>query len=378
MEHYKYNCTLKTVTPIFIGAGSEYNYSPNEYIQRKARLKGKDTVVNIIKRIDISKYYKSLPDDKKDDFLADVSEPDFSLDDIKDKNVGKYTNYMSISNCVNKPRTIMEHVKTLNKLYIPGSSIKGALETALLYDNTTTRNIKKISIRRNKKGNYFLNNRDYNNFINNYFSADNARNKAQSNIMKYLQITDTNTINTRPYIYDTKTIEATSNHNYTYHKRHGNIVYGFYETVKPNKELQCDFITRTDDKILEKLNLTGKKELLNIEYIKEALYNFSQDYIEYEIEFTKKYNMDFLTKFYKELSKTNSIDKPLIKIGAGSGLMQTTINMKIKKEDPVLFEKIRQINRRSYPYEYPKSRKITCKTQRPLGWIQTSFKEEGK
>lgn len=370
MEHHKYNCTLKTITPIFIGAGSEYNYSPNEYIQRKTK-KG----INIIKRIDISKYYKSLTDDKKDEFLVDISEQNFNLDNLDDKNIGKYTYYTSISNCVNKPRTIMEHIKTLNKLYIPGSSIKGALETAILYDNITGRDIKKISIRKNRKGRYFLNNRDYNNFINNYFSADNAHNKAQSNIMKYLQITDTNTVKI-PFVYDIETIQATSNFNYNYHKKNRSIVYSYYETIGPKFELHSKFITHTDERILSKQNLTSKKELLDIEYIKEALYNFTQDYIEYEIEFTKNYNMDFLTKFYKELSKVNSIDKPLIKIGAGSGLMQTTVNMKIKKEDPILFEKIRQMNNRSYPYEYPKSRKITCKTRKPLGWIQTSFKEE--
>ena len=54
----------------------------------------------------------------------------------------------------------------------------------------------------------------------------------------------------------------------------------------------------------------------------------------------------------------------------------TTINMKIKQEDPYLFDKIRQLNKRSYDYEYPKSRKITCKENKPLGWTQLKLQEE--
>ena len=74
------------------------------------------------------------------------------------------------------------------------------------------------------------------------------------------------------------------------------------------------------------------------------------------------------------MDKINSLDSPVLKIGAGSGFLATTLALKIKDIDPMLFDEIRQ-KKRGYGYCFPKSRKITKNTHKPLGWVQLSFKE---
>ena len=81
-------------------------------------------------------------------------------------------------------------------------------------------------------------------------------------------------------------------------------------------------------------------------------------------------------KFYSNLEKQNSLDNPVLKLGAGSGFLSTTIGLKIKKYDENLFDKIRNGTRgKTYDYSFPKSRKITQVGGLPLGWIQFSFEE---
>ena len=76
--------------------------------------------------------------------------------------------------------------------------------------------------------------------------------------------------------------------------------------------------------------------------------------------------------------KLNTPDKPMLKIGGGSGFLATTIGLKIKEHDDYnfddYFEKVRNITRgKSYDYCFPKSRKVTFKGGYPLGWVQISF-----
>ena len=127
-----------------------------------------------------------------------------------------------------------------------------------------------------------------------------------------------------------------------------------------------------NDDVLKRIGIEDKKYLISLKNIKESIYNFSNDIIDHEIEFYEEYNNPNLKRTYENLSKRNNLDNPLIKIGSGSGLLATSIGLKIKNEDSRRFEEIRQSFRRSYEYEFPKSRKITS-TNLPLGWVQLSF-----
>lgn len=366
MDYETYNCTLKTKSPVIVAAGSEYQYGPQEYVFTKGRLNG--NLVDLVKKIDITKYYKSLDEDKKEELLSNLLDSDFNLDEYSKSNtdIKNYEYYPSVSKCnINPKKEIMEHVKTMNKLYIPGSSLKGALNTAILYDNITINDVEDI-VRKN-----YLNKKKYNDILRNYFSSKKG-NSAQKNIMRFIQISDTNLLKI-PRIYDIQSIQVKPNHTYEYYKR-GGIATTYYETIEQNSKLNCDITIKKDKEILNQLNLKEKGKILDIDYIKDVLYNFSMDYIEYEQDFIDTYNIDFLKDYYKQLAKENTPDSPLIRVGLGSGFMQTTINMKTKNEDPMLYKKVQKIaHKNTYDYEFPKSRKITAKTKKPLGWIKLTF-----
>ena len=88
--------------------------------------------------------------------------------------------------------------------------------------------------------------------------------------------------------------------------------------------------------------------------------------------------ISYLEKFYKKREKLNTPDKPMLKIGGGSGFLATTIGLKIKEHDDYnfddYFEKVRSITKgKSYDYCFPKSRKVTFRGGYPLGWVQLSF-----
>lgn len=379
MDSKVYECKIKTLSPIFIGSGKDYG--PSEYVNAKA--KQGDNIVPIIKRVDFANFYMSLDEDKQDRFLANLSNQNYKLEQEYNKIPKEFTRYNSINkSSISKESQyapdISEHIKTSDKLYIPGSSIKGAIKTAIFYNLLDDRDIDEISqyVREGRNGSY-IDKRGFNNFADTFFSAP-GRNPAQKSIMRFIQISDSTTSN-MPTIYEILTIMAKNKggmpdgvQNYS---RGGSAVKIYLETIAKNKILRSDFTINYDKNLLDSIGLRDKGHILDINYLKKAIYEFSNDLIQYELDFAEKYKISYLEKFYKNLKEKNSEDTPLLRIGAGSGLMATSILMKVKDYDPILFDEIRETFRRQYPYEFPKSRKVT-KTGLPLSWVQLNFNEK--
>lgn len=367
-----HECILKPLSPIHISAGSDYQYGPYEYIRSKA--KNNDKIIRLIKRINIPNYYKSLDENKQDELINLIEEKDYSLTKHPDAlNISKnFTEYYSINKSTKETKDIQEHIKSNNKIYIPGSSIKGSLRTAILYNNISSNDFDNFIFKTKYNNKLCLDYNEYNNIIDNYFSVHKG-NKAQKNIMRFIQVSDTNRIKT-PVIYDVISIQATTDNTYNTYKRNNNTVRSFIETIDKSS-LKFNMKIDNNQDILKYIKLSDKSDILSVDNIKETIYNFSQDLIRYELDFIDKYNIDILRDFYEDLNKINSPDKPLMRIGAGSGLMATTIDMKIKENNPKVFENIRQASQgKNYYYEYPKSRKITCHENKPLGWAQLIIK----
>ena len=379
MDSKVYKCKIKTLSPVHIGSGK--NYGPSEYVNAKAKQKGE--VVKTIKRVDFANFYMSLEENKQDKFLSNLSNQNYKLEQDYPKISKEFTRYNSINkSSISKDAPfapdISEHIKTSDEIYIPGSSIKGAVKTAIFYNLLEDDDIYKISeyIRNGNRG-IFIDKRGFNNFADTFFSAPKG-NSAQRSIMRFLQISDSTTLK-NPTIYEILTIMAKSRggmpdgvENYS---RRGSAVKSYLETIDKNKTLSNEFTINYDLDILKRLRLDNKGFILDINYLKKAIYNFSKDLIQYELDFAEKYKISYLEKFYKMLDEKNSIDAPCIRIGAGSGLMATSISMKIKNYDPMLFDEIRETFRRQYPYEFPKSRKVT-KNGYPLSWVQLNFEEK--
>ena len=375
--------SLEVKSPVHIGSGEKYTAS--EYVKSKGKTK-KGNILNIIKRIDVSNYFMSLDDDKKDEFLADLSNPNFNLRDFDKKIPNTYMRYRSI----NKSKTdiaptqeITEAIKTLNELYISGTSLKGAIKSAILYHELDDEMIYEIS------GNVLNNSgrvdrRAYEKFMDSIFTSKKVQMRsrvqpAQKNIMKFLQVSDSTSIKS-PTIYDVATVMASfrMGHNefYSRNKRTHEPTLSYLETIQKGNKLSFNIQNNYDSKVFAKLGLEDKKHLIDIKNIKKSIFVFSKSLISNEIEFAEDYNISYLEKFYRNLESENTLDSPVLKIGAGSGFLSTTVGLKIKKYDENLFDKIRSGTRgKTYDYEFPKSRKITQIGGMPLGWVKLSFEE---
>lgn len=371
-------CDIKVLSPIHIGSGEKYTAS--EYVKSKAKT-NKGNILNIIKRMDVSSYFSSLDENKKDDLLRDLSNPNFNLGNFDSRISNSYVKYKAIDKTkkeIYPSQEIAEAIKTLNELYIPGSSIKGAIKTAILFNELDGRLISKIS-KNILSDNGSVIKKNYGRFMNDIFASNKAPTPAQWDIMKFLQVSDTNTIKS-PTIYDVATVMASfkwgDNEFYSKNKRTHEPILIYLETIARGKKLSFEIRNHYDYDIFKSLGLDDKKHLIDIKNIKRYIFNFSKSLIRNEIEFSEDYEIDYLNKFYLNLEKQNSIDNPVLRVGGGSGFLATTVGLKIMDHDETIFERIRKGTRgKTYDYSFPKSRKITQVGGMPLGWIQLYFGE---
>ncbi len=149
----RYQMTIKVLSPVHIGTGQELD--PLEYMVQDG----------LFRRLDLTGFLQSLPDAQKQQFYEAVnSENPVRLRKFITKSIGleKYTLF-----CADASETFAEAYKRnldnpLNQLlvnltartgrthypYLPGSSIKGALRTAVISCIAEHKNITKPDIRR--------------------------------------------------------------------------------------------------------------------------------------------------------------------------------------------------------------------------------------
>lgn len=232
MSGESYDLHLTTLSPIHIGSGK--SYSGCEFVPAKAKSKGQ--IVKIIKRVNLTNYYSSLSDDKKDTFLASLTNSNFELKQFDKKIKKDFVRYQCIDNSrVDFINEVQEHIKTSDKLYIPGSSIKGAIRTAIFYDLLTEDDMDKIGrdISNNRRNNSFLSN----DLLKKHFTSG-FGNDAQYNIFRFMQVADTTTTNL-PRIEQVLAVMATDDRRKNqFYSRHGKVVKSYLETIGANKNLE--------------------------------------------------------------------------------------------------------------------------------------------
>jgi CRISPR-associated protein Csm5 len=205
-------------------------------------------------------------------------------------------------------------------------------------------------------------------FIEGFLSTGKGQ-SSYSDLMRFVQISDFIPVNNLS-VYNVQSLEVIENDGWTWYSRNARVVQSYLETIATGEYVEGDIKVTYNEKLYNSLRLKGKGAILDINEIKRLVYGFSYNIIEHEIDFSKFYGIDFLQKFYESLKKINTESSPVIKLGQGSGFLATTIGLEIKKY-PDVYEEVRKSTRgRSYPFEFPKTRKIVVEEKMPLGWCK--------
>ncbi|MCG2828256.1 type III-A CRISPR-associated RAMP protein Csm5 [Methanothermobacter sp. K4] len=364
-------CTLKVITPVHIGNGLKYG--PHEFYTGKGR--SGERKFDIFSRVDTTKLYSKLDEKTQEEFLHNLTTPEFDLKGFfkgslaAKKAARESVRYRGVLRTKSDHiKEVSEHIKTSDELYIPGSSIKGSIRTALLYKTLTDSDLDRISDRISRVGH--RRNPNFQNFINGFLASE-PRDAAKKSVMRFLQVTDTSTVKT-PHLYEMKVLNAKILNDGRRSVGYKSFPLHIECIPKVGLEFEIKF---TYNRIYDDLGLGNLKKLLDPEKIKESLHRFSRDYIKHEIEFASRYDIDFLEECYTKLWKKNSPKTPLMRIGYGSGFLATTIALRFKEEDPSTYDSIRKLaGKRTYPYEFPKTRKL-INGRTPPGWVKVIFNE---
>lgn len=183
--------TLKALTPLHIGTGNKY--FPNEFTFIQ------DSTHKYLVRVNMEKQFAIMTDSQRDEFLSDM-DTDFELrtfnkkHDIDSMNVIRYKARLLTS--ISGLRDVREFIKTTDRPYIPGSSIKGAIRTALLWKYASKNSDLLIGAvdnelnksRRRPKKETFCKQFDESAFS--YYTERSGRFDAKYDLMKFLLISD--------------------------------------------------------------------------------------------------------------------------------------------------------------------------------------------
>ena len=347
---------LETLSPIHIGSGEKY--SSSEFFIKSNR----------IFRLDTNKIYSNLNQKDKDIFLDYLENPKFRLGDFlkgKDISISELKLY-SLKHNGSAPYEITEHIKTGFNGFVPGSSLKGAIRTAIFIAFMGDNEVKKIGEIFNIQ-NFRQRNNEIKDFVDKFLSSGGNK-SSYSDLMRFVQISDFIPVKDL-CVYNIQSLEAEGD-KWKWYRRNGRIVQTYLETIMAGERLEGDIHFTYNEQMHKSLGLRGKEDIIDIIEIKRLIKSFSNAIINHEIGFCKRYKIDFLLEFYEKLKKINTEDSPVIKLGQGSGYLATTIGLALKKNHDVFEEVRKSLRGRSYSFEFPKTRRIVMEEKMPLGWCR--------
>lgn len=275
------------------------------------------------------------------------------------------------------------HIKDAGRgVYIPGTEIKGAMRTSLLYtllqDGTNYEILKKalnklrlafkktLPSQNKAKELSHVADAQSESGIERVFLRGKERD-AKYDLLKFLQISDTNSVNIAQLSISPIKVLGSSK----------NIPPIWVETINPQTMFSFDLKIQKEA-FLTPLGLGKWVDGLSQEKIFESCYNRSKEMLEEE----RKYfvNEKIISALIKRIEKENQPSSPLLRLGSGQGFLGTTVDLKVKQKDPELYEEVirkgvSMLRRwRTQPGNFPKTRRVILdKNKSPeslLGWIK--------
>ena len=260
------------------------------------------------------------------------------------------------------------------RVYIPGTEIKGAIRTSLLYrmlqDNSNYgilksevekfRTIFKSGVTPKEKIRALKN-------ISRELEGKLLRgneNKAHFDFLKLILVSDTIYITPDKLRLETTKMIGTERYTKTW-----------VETIIPNIELEFELsINKKTD--LRRLGIEKLKDWLHEEKLLETCYYRSQEILEIESQYFLKSS---ILPMINRLKEQNKKDSPLIRMGAGQGFLGITIDLIMKKKEDQAYEVIRegvsfQRRWRTQRGNFPKTRRVVIdkngKENALMGWAK--------
>ena len=366
---------LKTITPVHIGTGETLSQIDGFYGNGRWH------------RIDVDAVLAAIPESELNRLTIAMGGRDF-----------QWRNYLPANRpsarymlpCPEDPREteIREAIKhPSGRPMIPGSSIKGAIRTALLWDligddNKAVKNDLKEQLQRKP---------------NRSWAGQKIERRVlgkdpNHDLMRAVQISDTAPIPIETLEMGVAwTITLNRNHRLV-QKRQGNREYKtFVEQIRA--EQTFDLSIKIDKSLFgprekRKLGFTAEHEQVLCEELTEACNFVSKDLADTEAKFFDAYYLDEIVNFYDALVQRidNLPDGAFVlPIGWGTGYRAKTVTELLAKDDVDLMTDLRRhyrlgesrSRRGDYHPEFPKTRRVLYDGQKPkspLGWVQITPK----
>ncbi len=309
-EQNSYDLTITGLSPLHIGSGDKY--SNLDYIAQE----------NKIHILDFDRILAQIPFEAIDDLTNDIT-TNFR-NNRWSGNVEEFLNEYNITwqDCVDKnyeligaigQNEINKFIKTGEQIYIPGSSLKGAIRTAILFKILKEHPDKKQRIERGLV-NYF-NDREIKKLIQSEDRPD-----GKLDLLRALIISDS-----KLQKEITQIVKST-----VYHLKDRESTIPVF-----NEILAKDFVSQGQIKINRKLvdsnALYSRYFNLHKIDIITAINDFSKDIIEYELQVFREQgdpNLAEIVNFYENLkTQLNSLgqDECIIRLGQGSSALGITL-----------------------------------------------------
>lgn len=309
---------INGITPLFIGSGKVY--SQLDYIHHEDN----------IYIVDFDKLLKQIPTEVIDDLTSDINKNfknNIWLGDIKDFLSKYHINWKQI---VEKEYELMgaigkneinQFIKTGDQIYIPGSSVKGAIRTAMLF------RILEMYPDKKKKIVGSIIERFNDQQINKLIQDDGSNDLLRALIVSDSKISADSLIKIAPStVYHLRNKESTIPIFYEVLDK----IFSSIGTIKINSRL-----VSSNALISENFNLT-KENIIN------AINSFSKEIIDYELkEFNARNdsNLDHIIEFYKRLKaqlENLKDNECILRLGQGSGIIGITVFLNFRDNKQII------------------------------------------
>ena len=356
---------LKTITPVHIGTGETLSQIDGFYDNGRWH------------RIDIDAVLSAIPESELNRLTIAMGGRDFQWRRYLPKNQSssRYT-----LPCPEDPREteIREAIKhPSNRPMIPGSSIKGAIRTALLWDLIGD-NKREAQNELRRRSNRSSAGRGIERRM---FGKD-----PNHDLMRTVQVSDTAPIPIEALEMGVAWTVTLNRNDQLVRKREGGREYkNFVEQIRV--EQASDFSIKIDQSLFRprekrELGFSEQQEKVICDDLAAACNWTSIGLAEVEANFFDAYRLDEIADFYDKLVQRieNLIENPadgvfVLPIGWGTGYRAKTVTELLTQDDNDLMMQVRQyynLGRRGQP-KFPKSRRVLYDRQKPkspLGWVQ--------